>query len=85
MKSKPGAAMVEMGDCYAVDRAINNLNNNFLFSQKINVWWVQLIQTPKYLLLKRNCAVAFNNFLNRVKIRQVSALLLMQVSVSQKT
>nr|XP_061797224.1 heterogeneous nuclear ribonucleoprotein L-like isoform X2 [Nerophis lumbriciformis] len=37
MKSKPGAAMVEMGDCYAVDRAINHLNNNFLFGQKLNV------------------------------------------------
>uniref|UniRef100_A0AAY4DND4 RRM domain-containing protein n=1 Tax=Denticeps clupeoides TaxID=299321 RepID=A0AAY4DND4_9TELE len=37
MKSKPGAAMVEMGDCYAVDRAIAHLNNNFLFNQKLNV------------------------------------------------
>uniref|UniRef100_A0A8D3BB80 Heterogeneous nuclear ribonucleoprotein L RRM domain-containing protein n=1 Tax=Scophthalmus maximus TaxID=52904 RepID=A0A8D3BB80_SCOMX len=34
---KPGAAMVEMGDCYAVDRAITHLNNNFLFGQKLNV------------------------------------------------
>lgn len=38
MKSKPGAAMVEMGDCYAVDRAITHLNNTYLFGQKINVW-----------------------------------------------
>uniref|UniRef100_A0A8C9ZAX9 Heterogeneous nuclear ribonucleoprotein L2 n=1 Tax=Sander lucioperca TaxID=283035 RepID=A0A8C9ZAX9_SANLU len=37
MKSKPGAAMVEMGDCYAVDRAITHLNNNFLFGQRLNV------------------------------------------------
>uniref|UniRef100_A0A4W5QSQ1 Heteroous nuclear ribonucleoprotein L2 n=1 Tax=Hucho hucho TaxID=62062 RepID=A0A4W5QSQ1_9TELE len=37
MKSKPGAAMVEMGDCYAVDRAITHLNNNFLFGQKLSV------------------------------------------------
>ncbi|CAJ1064793.1 heterogeneous nuclear ribonucleoprotein L-like isoform X1 [Xyrichtys novacula] len=37
MKTKPGAGMVEMGDCYAVDRAITNLNNNFLFGQRINV------------------------------------------------
>ncbi|XP_061104135.1 heterogeneous nuclear ribonucleoprotein L isoform X1 [Conger conger] len=37
MKSKPGAAMVEMGDCYAVDRAITHLNNSFLFGQKLNV------------------------------------------------
>ncbi|XP_056329339.1 heterogeneous nuclear ribonucleoprotein L2 isoform X2 [Danio aesculapii] len=37
MKSKPGAAMVEMGDCYAVDRAISHLNNNFLFNQKLNL------------------------------------------------
>uniref|UniRef100_A0A8D3BT37 Heterogeneous nuclear ribonucleoprotein L RRM domain-containing protein n=1 Tax=Scophthalmus maximus TaxID=52904 RepID=A0A8D3BT37_SCOMX len=29
--------MVEMGDCYAVDRAIPHLNNNFLFGQKLNV------------------------------------------------
>lgn len=41
MKSKPGAAMVEMGDCYAVDRAITHLNNNFLFAQRMNVWWVK--------------------------------------------
>lgn len=39
MKSKPGAAMVEMGDCYAVDRAITHLNNTFLFAQRMNVWW----------------------------------------------
>ncbi|XP_051781245.1 LOW QUALITY PROTEIN: heterogeneous nuclear ribonucleoprotein L-like [Erpetoichthys calabaricus] len=37
MKSKPGAAMVEMGDCFAVDRAITHLNNTFLFGQKLNV------------------------------------------------
>ncbi|CAB1431170.1 unnamed protein product [Pleuronectes platessa] len=37
MKSKPGAAMVEMGDCYSVDRAITHLNNNFLFGQKLSV------------------------------------------------
>lgn len=37
MKSKPGAAMVEMGDSYAVDRAICHLNNYFLFNQKLNV------------------------------------------------
>lgn len=30
--------MVEMGDCYSVDRAITHLNNNFLFGQKLNVW-----------------------------------------------
>ncbi|TRY85171.1 hypothetical protein DNTS_006358 [Danionella cerebrum] len=38
MKSKPGTAMVEMGDCYAVDRAISHLNGNFLFNQKLNLW-----------------------------------------------
>ncbi|ETE59056.1 Heterogeneous nuclear ribonucleoprotein L, partial [Ophiophagus hannah] len=37
MKSKPGAAMVEMADGYAVDRAITHLNNNFMFDQKLNV------------------------------------------------
>lgn len=37
MKSKPGAAMVEMADGYAVDRAITHLNNNFMFGQKMNV------------------------------------------------
>nr|XP_019941729.1 PREDICTED: heterogeneous nuclear ribonucleoprotein L-like isoform X2 [Paralichthys olivaceus] len=37
MKSKPGAAMVEMGDCYSVDRAITHLNNNFLFGQKLSI------------------------------------------------
>lgn len=49
MKSKPGAAMVEMGDCYAVDRAITHLNNTFLFAQRMNVWWVFLIQTVPVL------------------------------------
>ncbi|XP_029427418.1 heterogeneous nuclear ribonucleoprotein L isoform X3 [Rhinatrema bivittatum] len=37
MKSKPGAAMVEMADGYSVDRAITNLNNSFMFGQKLNV------------------------------------------------
>lgn len=37
MKSKPGAAMVEMADGYAVDRAITHLNNNFMFGQKLKV------------------------------------------------
>ncbi|XP_047186580.1 heterogeneous nuclear ribonucleoprotein L-like isoform X2 [Scophthalmus maximus] len=37
MKSKPGAAMVEMGDCYSVDRAITHLNNNFIFGEKLSV------------------------------------------------
>ncbi|XP_006896489.1 PREDICTED: heterogeneous nuclear ribonucleoprotein L-like [Elephantulus edwardii] len=37
MKSKPGAAMVEMADGYAVDRTITHLNNNFMFGQKLNV------------------------------------------------
>lgn len=40
MKSKPGAAMVEMADGYAVDRAITHLNNNFMFGQKLKVWYV---------------------------------------------
>ncbi len=42
MKSKPGAAMVEMGDCYAVDRVLSHLNNNMLFGQKLNVWCVYI-------------------------------------------
>lgn len=50
MKSKPGAAMVEMGDCYAVDRAISHLNNNFLFEQKLNVWSV-LLSNSAYTLM----------------------------------
>ncbi|XP_046695417.1 heterogeneous nuclear ribonucleoprotein L isoform X1 [Silurus meridionalis] len=37
MKSKPGAAMVEMGDCYAVERAISHLNHTMLFGQKLNI------------------------------------------------
>ncbi|KAI4905918.1 hypothetical protein NFI96_021198, partial [Prochilodus magdalenae] len=37
MKSKPGAAMVEMGDCYAVERAISHLNHTMLFNQKLNI------------------------------------------------
>ncbi|KAM8953663.1 heterogeneous nuclear ribonucleoprotein L isoform 1-T1 [Pelodytes ibericus] len=37
MKSKPGAAMVEMADGYSVDRALTHLNNNFMFGQKLSV------------------------------------------------
>ncbi|MEE6490518.1 hypothetical protein FKM82_015897 [Ascaphus truei] len=37
MKSKPGAAMVEMADGYSVDRALSHLNNNFMFGQKLSV------------------------------------------------
>uniref|UniRef100_A0A2K5DFZ7 RRM domain-containing protein n=1 Tax=Aotus nancymaae TaxID=37293 RepID=A0A2K5DFZ7_AOTNA len=37
MKSKRGAAMVEMADGYTMDRAITHLNNNFMFGQKLNV------------------------------------------------
>nr|XP_014349233.1 PREDICTED: heterogeneous nuclear ribonucleoprotein L [Latimeria chalumnae] len=37
MKSKPGACMIEMGDGFAVDRAITHLNNAFMFGQKLNV------------------------------------------------
>ncbi|MEE6516781.1 hypothetical protein FKM82_026516 [Ascaphus truei] len=37
MKSKPGAAMVEMTDGYSVDRALSHLNNNFMFGQKLSV------------------------------------------------
>lgn len=37
MKSKPGAAMVEMGDPYAVDRAIVHLNQASIFERRINL------------------------------------------------
>uniref|UniRef100_A0A4W3GQQ7 Heterogeneous nuclear ribonucleoprotein L-like n=1 Tax=Callorhinchus milii TaxID=7868 RepID=A0A4W3GQQ7_CALMI len=38
LKSKPGAAMVEMGDGFAVDRALTCLNtNSYLFDQQLNV------------------------------------------------
>uniref|UniRef100_UPI0035900792 heterogeneous nuclear ribonucleoprotein L-like n=1 Tax=Myxine glutinosa TaxID=7769 RepID=UPI0035900792 len=37
MKSKPGAAMVEMGDPYAVDRAIVHLNQASIFDRRINL------------------------------------------------
>lgn len=32
--------MVEMGDCYAVERAISHLNHTMLFGQKLNIWYV---------------------------------------------
>ncbi|KAL2087316.1 hypothetical protein ACEWY4_018375 [Coilia grayii] len=38
MKSVPGTALVEMGDEYAVDRAITHLNNIKVFSKRLNVW-----------------------------------------------
>ncbi|XP_041959514.1 heterogeneous nuclear ribonucleoprotein L-like [Alosa pseudoharengus] len=37
MKSVPGTALVEMGDEYAVDRAITHLNNIKVFSKRLNV------------------------------------------------
>uniref|UniRef100_UPI00358E34B6 heterogeneous nuclear ribonucleoprotein L-like n=1 Tax=Myxine glutinosa TaxID=7769 RepID=UPI00358E34B6 len=37
MKSKPGAAMVEMGDPYAVDQAIVHLNQASIFDRRINL------------------------------------------------
>lgn len=38
MKSVPGTALVEMGDEYAVDRAITHLNSIKLFGKRLNVW-----------------------------------------------
>ncbi|XP_061582335.1 heterogeneous nuclear ribonucleoprotein L-like [Cololabis saira] len=37
MKSVPGTALVEMGDEYAVDRAVTHLNSIKVFSKKLNV------------------------------------------------
>ncbi|XP_040891342.1 heterogeneous nuclear ribonucleoprotein L-like [Toxotes jaculatrix] len=37
MKSVPGTALVEMGDEYAVDRAVSHLNNIKVFGKKLNV------------------------------------------------
>ncbi|KAK3562020.1 hypothetical protein QTP86_024802, partial [Hemibagrus guttatus] len=37
MKSVPGTALVEMGDEYAVDRAITHLNSIKVFSKRLNV------------------------------------------------
>ncbi|MEQ2261295.1 hypothetical protein XENORESO_008265, partial [Xenotaenia resolanae] len=37
MKSVPGTALVEMGDEYAVDRAITHLNSIKLFGKRLNV------------------------------------------------
>ena len=41
MKSVPGTALVEMGDEYAVDRAITHLNSIKVFTKRLNVWWVE--------------------------------------------
>ncbi|XP_005953350.1 heterogeneous nuclear ribonucleoprotein L-like [Haplochromis burtoni] len=38
MKSVPGTALVEMGDEYAVDRAITHLNSIKVFGKRLNVW-----------------------------------------------
>ncbi|XP_078001152.1 heterogeneous nuclear ribonucleoprotein L-like isoform X2 [Glandiceps talaboti] len=37
MKSKPGCAMVQMGDALAVERAITNLNNVVVFDKKMQL------------------------------------------------
>lgn len=41
MKSVPGTALVEMGDEYAVDRAITHLNSIKVFGKRLNVWWAK--------------------------------------------
>lgn len=38
MKTIPGTALVEMGDEYAVERAVTHLNNVKLFGKRLNVW-----------------------------------------------
>ena len=38
MKSVPGTSLVEMGDEYAVDRAITHLNSIRVFAKRLNVW-----------------------------------------------
>lgn len=38
MKSVAGTALVEMGEVYAVDRAVTHLNSIKLFDKKLNVW-----------------------------------------------
>lgn len=40
MKTIPGTALVEMGDEYAVERAVTHLNNVKLFGKRLNVWYV---------------------------------------------
>lgn len=40
MKTIPGTALVEMGDEYAVERAVTHLNSVKLFGKKLNVWYV---------------------------------------------
>nr|KAF6447017.1 heterogeneous nuclear ribonucleoprotein L like [Rousettus aegyptiacus] len=37
MKTIPGTALVEMGDEYAVERAVTHLNNVKLFGKRLNV------------------------------------------------
>lgn len=64
MKSKPGAAMVEMGDCYAVDRAISHLNNNFLFNQKLNVWYVSIGLFFLFIQVCNNSSLIVQNSLH---------------------
>lgn len=48
MKTIPGTALVEMGDEYAVERAVTHLNNVKLFGKRLNVWYVCI---PSFLLI----------------------------------
>uniref|UniRef100_A0A8C6TFV5 Heterogeneous nuclear ribonucleoprotein L n=1 Tax=Neogobius melanostomus TaxID=47308 RepID=A0A8C6TFV5_9GOBI len=61
MKSKPGAAMVEMGDCYAVDRAISHLNNTFLLGRNSIVSKQQAIVPGQCYQLEDNTS-SFKDF-----------------------
>jgi len=40
LKSKPGTAMVQMGDAVAVERAISNLTGTTFFDEKLSLAWV---------------------------------------------
>lgn len=63
MKSVPGTALVEMGDEYAVDRAITHLNSIKVFSKRLNVWYGCPSFTNHTSSLSVQCLVSLNRTL----------------------
>ncbi|RVE76641.1 hypothetical protein OJAV_G00010420 [Oryzias javanicus] len=63
MKSVPGTALVEMGDEYAVDRAVTHLNGIKVFAKKLNVCVSkQQAVIPSQVFELADCSSSYQDF-----------------------
>uniref|UniRef100_A0A8C7ZE45 Heteroous nuclear ribonucleoprotein L like n=1 Tax=Oryzias sinensis TaxID=183150 RepID=A0A8C7ZE45_9TELE len=63
MKSVPGTALVEMGDEYAVDRAVTHLNGIKVFGKKLNVCVSkQQAVIPSQVFELADCSSSYQDF-----------------------